>query len=285
MHTFDNLWNYDDPAGSEAQFRALLPSLPAEGDDWLELLTQIARAQGLQGQFEAAHHTLDEVQQGLATASLRVRARYWLERGRVFNSARHPAEAAPLFQAALETAQAAGEDFYAVDAAHMLGICLPPDEQAKWTLLAIELAEQSTQPQARGWLSSLYNNLAWTFHDQGRFAQALELFEKALRLREAQGKPGPIQLAKWSVARALRSLGRVEEALAAQQALAAEHVAAGTRDGFVEEEIGECLLALGRAAEAQPHFARAHAALIEDRWLAEAEPARLKRLRRLGAAE
>ena len=45
----DSLWDYNDPAATEAQFRALLPRVQAEGDaDYeAELLTQLARAQGL----------------------------------------------------------------------------------------------------------------------------------------------------------------------------------------------------------------------------------------------
>ena len=77
------------------------------------------------------------------------------------------------------------------------------------------------------------------------------------------------------MARCLRSLGRTDEALTRQQALHAEHTALGTRDGFVLEELGECLLALGRGDEARPYFAQAHTELSQDAWLAEAEPARM----------
>jgi hypothetical protein len=59
---FDSLWNYDDPAGTESKFRELLPRAKAAGDDGYlaELLTQIARAQGLQQKFEDANATLDQ---------------------------------------------------------------------------------------------------------------------------------------------------------------------------------------------------------------------------------
>ena len=83
------------------------------------------------------------------------------------------------------------------------------------------------------------------------------------------------------MARCCRSLGRVDEALAAQQALAAEHAAAGSEDGYVEEELGECLLRLGRPAEARPHFWQAHKLLSQDAWLVEAEPERLARIKQL----
>ena len=69
--------------------------------------------------------------------------------------------------------------------------------------------------------------------------------------------------------------------LAMQQALADAHLAAGTSDAYVDEELGECLLTLGQPQQARPYFARAYSALSQDAWLAEAEPARLERLRQL----
>src|SRR5262245_33322031 len=97
---FDQLWNYDDPAATERRFRELLPQIPAETPPYLELLTQLARAQGLQRDFDAAHHTLDSVEAALAGAGERVHIRYLLERGRAFNSSKQPERARPLFIAA-----------------------------------------------------------------------------------------------------------------------------------------------------------------------------------------
>src|SRR5262245_53476156 len=55
---FDQLWDYDDPAASEQRFRVLLLRIAAGTPAYLELVTQIARAQGLQRDFEAAHSTV-----------------------------------------------------------------------------------------------------------------------------------------------------------------------------------------------------------------------------------
>src|SRR5258707_9826882 len=107
------------------------------------------------------------------------------------------------------------------------------------------------------------------------------MFQKAEAARRSQGNVGQIRIAVWAVARALRSLNRVEEALSKQMALKAEHEASGESDGFVFEEIGECLLALDRAKEAQPYFAKAHELLSQDLWLAEKELERLARLQEL----
>lgn len=281
---FDAKWNFDQPDSTEAVFRTYLPAARASGEaDYLaQLLTQIARTQGLQRKFEEAHATLDEVEPMLGDTLLVARVRYLLERGRVFNSSKHPDQARPLFLAAWEQGRAIGADFYAVDAAHMMAIVEPPAESLAWNRRAMEAAAASTSARARKWLGSLYNNMGWTYHDQGDYATALEMFENGLAFREEQQQPAETRIAKWCVARTKRSLGQVAEALAMQQALKAEFDALGERDGFVFEELGECLLLLGRQEEAAPNFARAYEILSQDAWLAESEPARLGRLKELG---
>ncbi len=149
----------------------------------------------------------------------------------------------------------------------------------------LEGGRGSSDERARGWQGSLFNNIGWTHHEAGRYAEALAIFERALVFRTEQGKPGSIRVAKCCVARALRSLGRVEEALAAQQALKAEHTAAGSEDAYVEEELGECLHALGRTDEARPHFAAAYAALSKDSWMVANEAERLTRLKELAGLD
>ena len=274
---FDRLWNYDQPDQSERDFRALLPlaDLGAE----LELLTQIARAQGLQAKFTEGHATLDEVERRLKAETETARVRCLLERGRLFNSSGSAEKARPLFEQAWELARQIGAMGCAVDAAHMLGIVDAPE--LTWNLKALELAETSSDERARRWRASLYNNVGWSYHDRGEFDAALAAFAKALRLREEQGDAKLIRIARWAVARVLRSLLRLDEALAIQRDLAAQERREGKTDGYVEEELGEVLLALGRADEARPHFARAYAELSLDEWLAEREAPRLERLRAL----
>ena len=283
IREFDRLWNFGDPAGTEAKLRELIPAAEAESPSLLaELLTQVARAQGLQRKFDEAHATLDGVEPMLAEISARSWVRYMLERGRVFNSSGNPAEAYAPFLAAWDLAREAGEDSLAVDAAHMLGIIERPDEALKWNETAIAYAEQSSSEKAKRWLGPLYNNTGWTYFDGGDPARALEIFEKARAWFEQYGGPQQIQIAKWTVARTHRALGRVEEALQAQQVLLREREASGEPDGYVFEELGECLLALGRPTEAAPYFRQAHTLLSQDPWLAEKEPERIARLAQLG---
>ncbi len=266
LHDFDALWNYDDPAATEQQFRALLPRAE-QGDDrsyHAQLLTQIARTQGLQGKFADAHATLDAAQALLAPELSVARIRYLLERGRVFNSSQQVEQAQPLFEQAWEQAQAGQQDFYAIDAAHMLAIIAAPEQQLAWNLRALTLAEQSQQPRARTWMGSLYNNIGWTHHEAGRYEQALDMFQKALREREATGHAEQIRIARWCVARGQRSLGQFEAALATQRELLAELELAGEKDGYVFQELAENLLALNQPAAAQTYFELAHAELSRD---------------------
>ncbi len=113
----------------------------------------------------------------------------------------------------------------------------------------------------------------------GEYESALKIFEKAEAFRRAKGNANEIRIAVWCVARTLRSLNRVEEALSKQLALKAENESAGETDGYVFEEIGECLLALNRKEEARPYFAKAYEVLSQDEFLVEQEPDRIARLK------
>lgn len=279
---FSSLWDYDDPEESERRFRELLPAARASGDaSYLaELLTQIARAEALQRRFDDAHRTLDEAEALLPAAADRARIRYVLERGRVYNSSNRRDEAREYFLIAFQLAEKQAEDFYAVDAAHMMAIVEPPEGSLEWNLRAIDLADKSADPRARGWLGSLYNNLGWTYHALGRYEDALATFQHGLEWQQQAGKLREARIAAWTVARTLRSLGRYEEALQRQRELDS----AGESDGYVQEELGECLLELGREEEARDYFRRAYALLSQDPWLKDSEPDRLERLARLGGA-
>ena len=261
----NSLWDYDNPAESERRFRAL----PPDG----EVLTQIARAQGLQRKFDDAHRTLDAVVTNLP----RVEVRYLLERGRVFNSAGFPDKAKPFFLAAWQKALAARLEFFAVDAAHMLGIVESTDEALAWNEKAVALAEKSLDPKTRDWLGSLLNNVAWTYYDKREYAKALATFEHDLVWFTERNKQKEARIARYSIGKSKRALGQFAEALAIQQELANLL----PDDGFVEEEIAECLLALGKPSEAKLHFARAYELLSNDQWLAAEEPKRLERLKQL----
>ena len=280
---FDSLWDYDHPEATEKRFRELLPAAVDSGDlsYMAQLLTQIARAEGLQRKFPNAHKTLDRVEKALPKADDKAKIRYLLERGRVFNSSGNPDAARPLFSQAVDLALKSKEDFYAVDAAHMMAIVEPSEKQLQWNLKALGLAEDSQDEKARSWKGSLYNNIGWTYFDQEHYEEALAMFEKALKFREEQGDPANTRIAKWCIAKALRMMDHTEEALEMQKELLQEYEATGQRSGYVFEEIAECMLVLDQEQEAQPWFAAAYQELSRDPWVA-GEQDRLNRLKELG---
>jgi tetratricopeptide (TPR) repeat protein len=252
LDRLDELWDFGDPAASEARFVAVRSRAAHDdgGARLAELLTQLARAQGLQGRFDDADATLDEAEAALQPSDARGSVRLLLERGRVANTAGRDGRGSAEFRKAWEQARAAGEDALAVDAAHMLGIVEQPDEAWAWNERAMGLARTSPDPAAQHWVASLANNMGWVRHEAGDFDAALELFTLALAERERGDDAGRTRIARWCVARCLRSLGRTEEALVQQRALAAELEALGETDEHVDEEIAECQRALARDAEA-----------------------------------
>lgn len=225
------LWDFDDPAGSEQRFRTAAET--AEGTDRLVLLTQVARALGLQERYDEGHAVLDE----LSVNDPEVATRAALERGRLLRSAGDPEAAGPHFDAAATTAREAGLDALHVDALHMVALVAPAEDQQRLTEEALAVARGSSDQTARDWDASLLNNLGMVYADAGDWAAALTTFEEALTARERIGDAGRTRVAKWMVGWALRNLGRTEEALARQTALKAELEAAGEDDPYVDEEL------------------------------------------------
>jgi tetratricopeptide (TPR) repeat protein len=282
---FDLWWDFADPAGTEAKFRALLPKAEALGDTGYlaELWTQIARTLGLRGKFEEAEAALTKAEGLLTGATAAARVRVDLERGRLLRSAKRPEEARPWFENAWERARAAGLDGLAADAGHMLAITGGGPEAQAWAERTIAFAEASKDPRARRWLAPLHHNLGWTHHDAGDHVRALAAFEKEVALRRAQGAGPALHEARWSVGRTLRALGRLDEALALQRELMQEREGAGRPDGFVFEEVAEVLHAQGKPDEAAPWFAKAHALLEPQAEAQGVAPERLERMKRLSS--
>ncbi|MCW2793225.1 MAG: uncharacterized protein JWO76_2323 [Nocardioides sp.] len=225
------LWDFDDPAASERRFRAAAEA--ADPDDRLVLMTQVARALGLQERYDEGHAVLD----ALSPTGDEVATRIVLERGRLFRSEGRPEEALPQFEAAAQTAAAAGLDALQVDALHMVALVADPAERLARHEAALAVARGSADPQARDWDASLLNNLGVTHADAGDFEAALACFEEAQAARERIGDVARTRVARWMVAWALRNLGRTDEALARQRELKAELDAAGLADTHVDEEL------------------------------------------------
>jgi tetratricopeptide (TPR) repeat protein len=192
----------------------------------------------------------------------------------------------------------------------MLGVMEPWTDAIEWNRRAIQLAENSPDPAARRWIGTLYINLGSKLQDlhdypaaQDAFSRAISTAEMPLPPGEAGRRPGEglsstptrsvsegatsslspsrIRLARLCLAKNLRLSGDPAAALPLQQQLLTEIDAAGENNGYSHEEIAECLLALGRARESQPHFALAYSSLSTYHWFPPNESPRLARIMEL----
>ncbi len=283
MAHFDTLWNYSKPAETESKFREMLEAFSSGNNlsEYLQLKTQIARTFSLRRMFDDAHKMLDEVENQLPEENDLAHARYHLERGRTFNSSGNKEQAFYQFTKAKHCASSLSEDFFTIDAIHMLAIIALPQQAVLLNEEAILYAENSKQERAKNWLGSLYNNLAWNYFDKGEFEKALSIFLRALKWREEKKTAPEIFLAKWCVARTLRALNKLEEAMTIQLALFEEALSTGEEDGYVYEELGELFLLKQDKGKTVFHFEKAWQLLGKDAYLQQNESARLERIKRL----
>lgn len=265
------LWDFGDPAGSEARFREALAT--AEGDVALVLRTQIARSFGLRRELDRSRVELEAMRRDVEAAGPEPRTRWWLEWGRSWISAvTRPEErtdaalaaARDAYGRAFDLATRAGLDGLAIDAVHMMAfVDADPAAQLEWNERGLAIATASAQPAARRWEASLRNNLGMALHGLARDEDALAEFRRALALREAQGDPGSVRVAWWMIGWTLRNLGRTDEALVIQERLERESADAGEPDPYVWEEL-EHLHRVRGEEERAAHYAALRAARTAD---------------------
>jgi tetratricopeptide (TPR) repeat protein len=255
------LWDFDDLDASEERFRAALAEESSD-EGRAEILTQLARIEGLRGAFDRGEALIVEAE-GLAAKSALASVKIDLERGRLRRSGGDPASALPLFERACATAIQAGELFLAGDAAHMAALAAPDhDGHLAWTERGIELAESSDE--ARYWLGPLLNNLGWEHYEAGELEPALDAFQRALAAREEDpANPGAIAIARYAVGKVLRSLGRSQEAVPLVEEAVAWAEGTGSPDGWFHEELALEYEAIGRMDDARGQ-ARLAVPLLED---------------------
>lgn len=219
----DSLWDFSDVDTSLERLRDARDA--ASGPMRDELSTQVARAHGLGGDFDAGHAELDDI----ASSDPVVAQRVALERGRLINSDGDPDGAVPLFLAAF---QAGADDYCTVDALHMLAIA-DVDNEAVWTEQALERIAASTDPRVQRWEGRVLNNHAWNLADEGDEEAALEVFREAQEWFEGHGTAQQVHTARWSVAHLLRRLGHADDA----RALLVQLTDDGINDPFVADEL------------------------------------------------
>jgi tetratricopeptide (TPR) repeat protein len=243
-----DVWDFDDLDSSEQRFRALLAA-GATTAERSAVLTQLARVEGLRGRFADGDRLLAE-------AEALGGAEDWalIERGRLRRSSGDGAPSLPSFEAAYELALARGDGFLAADAAHMAA--LVGDAEA-WTARGIALCASPADP-ACYWRAPLLNNLGWSRYEAGDFDGALAVFEQALAVRSREpDEPHEREIARYAVGKALRALGRVDEATAQLERAVAWAAEAGVDTPYFHEELAECYAAAGRTDEARAQAARA----------------------------
>src|SRR5262245_48399950 len=248
-------WDFNDLDASEERFRDQL--LREKSDPGrAEVLTQLARVHGLRGDFDAGDDLIDDATL-LAGSSTVARARIDLERGRLRRSSGDRDSALPLFESAFAIALEAEQEFVAADAAHMAALAAPDSAGfVAWTQRGITLADEHAA--ASYWLGPLLNNLGWEYYEAGEYAQALDVFERALTVRERTPQnPEPIALARYAVGKALRALGRPQEAIPLLEQAVAWAERAGHPDGWYHEELAEEYAVAGRPDEAGRHATQA----------------------------
>jgi tetratricopeptide (TPR) repeat protein len=276
---FNKMWNYGDPAATEAKFLEVLPQAEASGNsDYLaQLLTQIARTQGLQNRFTEAHTTLDRADKLITVTMHLAKVRSLLERGRAYNSSDHADKALPLFLRAVDVATKNHIDLHAVDAIHMVAIAEPnPKLKVEWNLKGITIAE--ADEKLHGWLWALYNNIGESYLKLNDYANAYLNFHKLSEYQKKRTGSTDMFTSK-DEAKCLRLLGKPAEALAIIQPVYNEQIAKQNDNGFIRAEVAEALEALGRHDEAKPHFVTAYELLSVDEYATKFEQPLLSRLK------
>jgi tetratricopeptide (TPR) repeat protein len=276
-----HLWDFDDLETTDERFRALLAQETSDGRR-AEILTQLARVQGLRGQFADGHRLLDEAE-GLAGSSAAASARIQLERGRLHRSSGDAGSALPLFESAFAVALAAGERFLAGDAAHMAALAAPDRAgMVAWTQRGIDLGRESGDREAGYWLGPLLNNLGWHYYDTGDYDAALDAFQRALEAREQIPEQRyQIEIARYAVGKTLRALGRPAEAAALLEQAVWWAEAEGKPDGWFHEELAEVYAALRRETDARDQARLAIPLLLETDASFGGDRERMARLRLL----
>ncbi|MEO1049908.1 MAG: hypothetical protein AAFX87_04765 [Bacteroidota bacterium] len=280
----DSLWDFEHPEKTEQVFRELLPvsEKSSDGAYHIRLLTQLARTQALQKKFGEAHQILDTAESLVEVKQETPMVCCLLERARVFNDTKVKSKAIELSKKAFQITKKIGDYGLALDAAHMLGYILEPDDAIEWNLMAIQMAKSIEDHKAQKWLGTLYSNIAHKYLEIRNYECALKFFKKGLDFRQRRHQIRGMLNAKCDIGKTYRLMGDVETGYEHQMALIEECKTLGVENGYVYEEIAECLMFMERASEAQAYFAKAYCVLSRDCQFPPTEQERLMRMKQLG---
>lgn len=159
------------------------------------------------------------------------------------------------------------------------------NEKIEWNKKAIDHAKQTDDNCAHTWLGALYNNLAQNYIEAEQYSEALSTFRLCKESGEERNDSIIIRGAKWGIARSLRSLDQLDEALSMQYQLLKEYEEVTLKNelpvellivgrGLVYEELAEIHLAY-----AKKFSTHAYHDLSNDPWFIKIEPKRLKKIK------
>ncbi|MGO4299865.1 hypothetical protein [Leifsonia sp. RAF41] len=213
----DALWLPGDPIASAERLAAAAAEPDRSELVRAELQTQRARALGLQGRIEEAEALLDSLEPAAGVLEVRV----LLERGRLDVVAGDHSEATSHLTAALRAARRDGDTALSVEAAVALAETDRPHAD-QW--IEEGLADLASTDDARTlrWGVVLHEVRGWARLDDDDAGAALVSFEDAVGYAQSYGTPDQQFAVRWGLGRALRELGRIDEALVVQRHLAAE---------------------------------------------------------------
>lgn len=287
LANFDAMWDYNNPVETEQLFIGFLSGLKNSAETsydqnyHVELLTQIARTQGMQGKFDVANQTLEDAKDLFNEKTKSGEMRYLLEKGRILNSSGNAEESQPIFLQAYNFGLENRLDFHTLDAIHMLGIVESPNKQVDWNMKAIDVAENSLDTRCKGWLGPLYNNIGWSFHDQKDYESSMKYFQKGYDFRKTQADDNATRIAKWTIGRCHRSLGDLDKAKKIMLELETEIDTNNLpKDGYVYEELAELYL-LENSPKSKEYFKMAYDIQIQDNWIKSNETEKLTRMQKL----
>jgi tetratricopeptide (TPR) repeat protein len=157
----------------------------------------------------------------------------------------------------------------AIDAAHHAALVAPLEAQVSWAHQGLAAARAAGDER---WQAILWNNLGSTLEEQGRFEEMLEAYQQARVFHRRTGGPRQSLIADWAVGRALRRLGRTEEAwtLMADALVRADGLQVASPGpaslewvGYVHWELGELASLRDDRDLARHHLSRALDVLME----------------------
>lgn len=138
----------------------------------------------------------------------------------------------------------------AIDAANMMTIVGGPEEQIEWGLKGIREAEAANSAR---WLAPLWNNLGWTYEHSGKYAEAVDAYQRAREYHYQHGDQKNKLCADWALGHAYRLNGDTAKAAIwiTPELLAGFEALADTEfQGWTLKEMGEIALLQSRSDSA-----------------------------------